>query len=102
MLEELKDETRTTVIYEAPHRLQKTLKELLENLGNRNLTICRELTKKHETGQEFSLEQAIAYYEQNEPRGEYVLVLQGVPARKRKRSTGCLEGNVPSGAYEGL
>ena len=52
VLEELKDETRTTVIYEAPHRLQKTLKELLENLGNRNLTICRELTKKHETGQE--------------------------------------------------
>ena len=85
VLEELKDETRTTVIYEAPHRLQKTLKELLEHLGNRNLTICRELTKKHETGQEFSLEQAIAYYEQNEPRGEYVLVLQGCSRQEKEK-----------------
>lgn len=87
VLEELKDETRTTVIYEAPHRLQKTLKELLENLGNRNLTICRELTKKHETGQEFSLEQAIAYYEQNEPRGEYVLVLQGCSRQEKEKES---------------
>lgn len=86
MLEELKDETRTTVIYEGSrHRLQKTLKELLEHLGNRNLTICRELTKKHEIGQEFSLEQAIAYYEQNEPRGEYVLVLQGCSRQEKEK-----------------
>ena len=75
ILEELKDETRTIILYEAPHRLVRTLEELKETLGNRRMTLCRELTKKHETGQEFSLEQAIAYYEQNEPRGEYVLVL---------------------------
>ena len=61
------------------------MKELLEHLGNRNLTICRELTKKHETGQEFSLEQAIAYYEQNEPRGEYVLVLQGCSRQEKEK-----------------
>ena len=77
VLEELKTETRTSVIYEAPHRLVKTLQELLNELGDRKLTVCKELTKKHETGFETTLQEAIPYYEQNEPRGEYVLVLEG-------------------------
>lgn len=77
VLEELKTETRTSIIYEAPHRLVKTLQELLEELGDRKLTVCKELTKKHETGFETTLKAAVPYYEQNEPRGEYVLVLEG-------------------------
>ena len=77
VLEELKTETRTSIIYEAPHRLVKTLQELLSELGDRKITVCKELTKKHETGFETTLKAAVPYYEQNEPRGEYVLVLEG-------------------------
>ena len=77
VLEELKTETRTSIIYEAPHRLVKTLQELSNELGDRNITVCKELTKKHETGFETTLKEAVPYYEQNEPRGEYVLVLEG-------------------------
>lgn len=77
VLKELVDETRTIILYEAPHRLIKTLQELLENLGNRRITICRELTKKHETAFVTNLEEAISYYEANEPKGECVLVLEG-------------------------
>ena len=77
VLEELKAETRTSIIYEAPHRLVKTLQELLNELGDRKITVCKELTKKHETGFETTLKEAVPYYEQNEPRGEYVLVLEG-------------------------
>ena len=77
VLEELKTETRTSIIYEAPHRLVKTLQELLNELGDRKITVCKELTKKHETGFETTLKEAAPYYEQNEPRGEYVLVLEG-------------------------
>jgi 16S rRNA (cytidine1402-2'-O)-methyltransferase len=77
VLKELVDETRTIILYEAPHRLVKTLQELLENLGNRRITICRELTKKHETAFVTTLEDAVNYYEENEPKGECVLVLEG-------------------------
>ena len=77
VLEELKTDTRTSIIYEAPHRLVKTLQELLNELGDRKITVCKELTKKHETGFETTLKEAVPYYEQNEPRGEYVLVLEG-------------------------
>lgn len=78
ILEELKTETRTCIIYEAPHRLVKTLKELLEALGNRRATICRELTKKHETFFLTTLEEAIAYYEATEPKGECIIVMEGL------------------------
>ncbi len=77
VLGELVDETRTIILYEAPHRLLKTLQELLDNLGNRRITVCRELTKKHETAFLTTLEEAVAYYEANEPKGECVLVLEG-------------------------
>ena len=77
VLEELKTETRTTILYEAPHRLQKTLAELAEVLGNRRATICRELTKKHETAFVTTLAEAAAYYEANEARGECVIVMEG-------------------------
>ncbi|MEG2783812.1 MAG: 16S rRNA (cytidine(1402)-2'-O)-methyltransferase, partial [Lachnospiraceae bacterium] len=77
ILKELIDETRTIVLYEAPHRLVRTLKELRENLGNRNITVCRELTKRYETAFLTTTEDAIAYYEINEPRGECVIVIEG-------------------------
>ena len=77
VLKELENETRTIIMYEAPHRLVKTLQELLENLGNRRITVCRELTKKHETAFVTTIEEAVAYYEANDPKGECVLVIEG-------------------------
>lgn len=77
VLEELKRETRTIVLYEAPHRLLRTLEELLQVLGNRRMTVCRELTKKYETVLRTDLEGALAHYHEEEPRGECVLVLEG-------------------------
>ncbi|MBP3664224.1 MAG: 16S rRNA (cytidine(1402)-2'-O)-methyltransferase [Tyzzerella sp.] len=77
ILKELENETRTIILYEAPHRLLRTLQELFENLGNRRITVCRELTKKHETAFATTLEEAVAYYEANEPKGECVLVIEG-------------------------
>lgn len=78
LLQQLKTETRTIIIYEAPHHLRNTLAELLAALGNRSITLCRELTKLHETVQLSTLEEAIRHYSSNDPRGEYVLVLEGV------------------------
>lgn len=77
VLEELKDETRTIIIYEAPHHLLKTVKELQSALGDRELTVCRELTKKHEEKIQTTFSSLLAYYEDREPRGEYVLVICG-------------------------
>lgn len=81
ILEELKNETRTIILYEAPHRLVKTLEELKETLGNRRMTLCRELTKKHETAFHTTIEDLIAYYSEEKPLGECVLVIEG---RSRK------------------
>ena len=77
VLNELVNETRTMILYEAPHRLVRTLRELLERLGDRRITVCRELTKKHETVFATTLGEALAYYEANEPKGECVLVIEG-------------------------
>ena len=85
VLAELADETRTIVLYEAPHRLGKTLAELMEALGDRRLTICRELTKKHEEAFRTTFSEALAYYEENEPKGECVLVIEGVDREALKK-----------------
>lgn len=85
ILEELKDETRTIVIYEAPHHLLQTLKCLYERLGDRSAAVCRELTKKFETAFRTTLKQAIAYYEENEPKGECVIVIEGRSIKDMKR-----------------
>lgn len=77
VLKELENETRTIIMYEAPHRLVRTLQELHETLGNRRITVCRELTKKHETAFATTLEDAVIYYEANEPKGECVIVIEG-------------------------
>ncbi len=81
VLEEMKNETRTIVMYEAPHRLVRTLELLLETLGNRNVAICRELTKKHETIYKTTFSDALEYYKEEAPKGECVLVIEG---RSRK------------------
>ena len=73
----LRDEMRTIVMYEAPHRLIRTLALIEEALGDRRISICKELTKKHETVFRTTLREAAAYYEEHEPRGEYVLVIEG-------------------------
>lgn len=78
ILEEVKNETRTLIFYEAPHRLLKTLKIMYEIFDDRAISICKELTKKHESFLYTSLKQAIELFENNEPRGEYVLVLKGM------------------------
>lgn len=85
VLESLKKETRTTILYEAPHHLKATLKLLYKELGERKLTICRELTKKFETVMPTTLEESLFYYEENEPKGEYVLVLEGCSKESLKR-----------------
>ena len=77
ILEELKEETRTIIVYEAPHHLRKTLKQLYETLGDRKITLCKELTKRYENAFATTLEEAISYYDNNEPKGEYVLVIEG-------------------------
>ena len=78
VLEELKHETRTMILYEAPHRLVRTLEELMTALGEeRKVTICRELTKKHETAFQTILREALDYYRHNDPKGECVIVLEG-------------------------
>ena len=78
VLGELVDETRTMIVYEAPHRLVRTLRELGEVLGgDRHLTVCRELTKKHETAFRTTFAEAVSYYESNDPKGECVLVIEG-------------------------
>lgn len=85
VLEEMKEETRTIVMYEAPHRLVKTLKVLGETLGDRKISVCRELTKKHETVFATTIEEAVSYYETQEPKGECVLVIAG-KSREEQRA----------------
>lgn len=77
VLNEVKDRQETIIIYEAPHRLRTTLAAINEIFGNRTIAICRELTKMHEEIIRLSLEKAIEYYQNNDPRGEYVLVVEG-------------------------
>ena len=82
ILDSLKTETRTTIIYEAPHHLKSTLAELYSYIGNRKITLCRELTKLHETVQQMTLESAMVYYNTTAPTGEYVMVIEGISHRQ--------------------
>ena len=83
ILEELTNESRTIILYEAPHHLKGTLAELKEVLGDRRITICRELTKKFESVMPTTIFKAVSYYDENEPRGEYVLVIEGKSFREK-------------------
>lgn len=82
ILEELREETRTIIVYEAPHHLVGTLEELHEVLGNRSISLCRELTKRHEEVRKTTIDDVLLYYKDNEPRGEYVLVIEGKDRRE--------------------
>lgn len=83
-MEDLKEESRTIILYEAPHHLKATLAELEDALGDRRITLCRELTKKFETVMPMTLSEAVAFYKENEPKGEYVLVVEGKSLKARK------------------
>lgn len=85
VLETLSKEQRTIVLYEAPHRLVKTLNILLERLGERRVSVCRELTKRHETVYRANLSEAAAYYENNPPKGECVVVIAGKSRQEIER-----------------
>ena len=85
VLKELQNESRTMILYEAPHHLVRTLEELYETLGERRITLCRELTKRFETVFPTTLEQALEYYKTEEPRGEYVLVLEGKSLEEKRQ-----------------
>ncbi|MBQ7799053.1 MAG: 16S rRNA (cytidine(1402)-2'-O)-methyltransferase [Oscillospiraceae bacterium] len=92
-LEELKDETRTMIFYEAPHKLKATLSDFKKYFGGeRRISLCRELTKIHEEVLLLTLDSAVTYYEQNDPRGEYVLVVEGAEKKHEEYSLDdCLE-----------
>ena len=83
-LENLKNERRTIIFYEAPHKLRGTLADLMKAFGDRKISLCRELTKLNEEVLRMTLSEAIAYYEENQPRGEYVLVLEGASKEEQK------------------
>ncbi len=84
ILEELREETRTIILYEAPHRLVRTLEEIREVLGDRRMTLCRELTKKYEEAQQTTVGEALARYESEEPKGECVLVIEGKSLQEKE------------------
>ena len=85
VLEELVRESRTIILYEAPHHLVRTLEELREALGDRDVTLCRELTKRFESVMPTTLDGALEYYKDQEPKGEYVLVLRGRSREEKRR-----------------
>ena len=85
ILEELVQESRTMILYEAPHHLVRTLEELYDILGDRDVTLCRELTKKFESVMPTTLEKALNYYGSREPKGEYVLVIRGKSREEKRR-----------------
>lgn len=85
ILVELKNETRTIIVYEAPHHLKATLKDLKNALGNRRITICRELTKRYEEAFCTTFEEALNRYEEEEPKGECVIVIQGKSVEELKK-----------------
>ncbi len=85
ILEELRQETRTIIVYEAPHHLVRTLEDLYKVLGDRNITICRELTKKYETAYRTTFRDALEYYHEEEPKGECVIVIEGKPLEELRK-----------------
>ena len=108
VIEELKNRKETLIFYEAPHRLRETLGFLKDNLGNRRISICRELTKLHEEILRFTLEEAITYYAEKNIKGEFVLVIEGkreediLNEEKSKWEDLTIEEHIKSYIEEGL
>lgn len=87
-LQSLKNERRTMIFYEAPHKLKATLSDFSKTFGsNRKISLCRELTKLHEEVLRMTLSEAVAYYEVQDPRGEYVLILDGAAVEETPEVT---------------
>lgn len=84
ILDQLRTEERTMILYEAPHRLRETLSQLEELFPERRITLCRELTKKYEEAIPMTVHEAVLYYQENTPRGEYVLVIEGMDPDEKK------------------
>ena len=96
VLDDLRRESRTIILYEAPHRLGKTLEELSGVLGSeRPVSICKELTKRHETVLRTTLQGAVNHYREEEPRGEYVLVIEGKSFAEQKQESIALSLEIP-------
>ncbi|QGU93834.1 16S rRNA (cytidine(1402)-2'-O)-methyltransferase [Clostridium bovifaecis] len=108
IIKDLKDREETLIFYESPHRLLKTLEFLYENLGDRQIAICRELTKLYEEVVRRSLSEALDYYKEKEPRGEYVLVVQGKSEEEKKKEEEevwqelTIEKHIEKYMYEGI
>ena len=101
ILEEIGREERTTILYEAPHHLKSTLREIMEFVGaDRKVALCRELTKLHEEILRLTLAEAVAYYQEREPRGEYVLVLEGGSPNKKQMTYGDMSIKEHMALYE--
>ncbi|MBQ6058999.1 MAG: 16S rRNA (cytidine(1402)-2'-O)-methyltransferase [Clostridia bacterium] len=101
-LEELRQERRTMVFYEAPHKLRRTLSDLFETLGEREIALCREMTKLHEEVLRTTLSQAIAHFEATEPRGEFVLVVEGFSTQALPTEDPDLEQALRDALAQGL
>jgi len=99
VLERFAQEERTTIFYEAPHHLSATLEDLCKAAGNRQITLCRELTKKFEEAVPTTLEEAIDYYQDNAPRGEYVLVVAGLDPEEKKSREELVFSELPLSAH---
>ena len=95
VLEDLRTESRTIILYEAPHRLIRTLEELAGVLGDRKISVCKELTKRHEKVFRSTLQEAVAYYQGNEPKGEYVLVLEGKSFQEQREEAIAENREIP-------
>lgn len=96
-LEELREEPRTMVFYESPHRVVKTLGQLAETFGpERRVAVCRELTKLHEEYVRGTLCEALAHFRQNEPRGEFVIVVEGCGGRKKREKNEQQQPSYPN------
>lgn len=85
ILEELKSESRTIILYEAPHHLLATLKELYEYLGDRSITLCKELTKIHENATKSTIQKLVEKYDNETPKGEFVLVIEGKSLEEKRQ-----------------
>ncbi len=101
-LEDLSNESRTFIIYEAPHRIKKTLSELLEALGDRKIALCREMTKLNEETIRTTLSGALEIYNEKDPRGEYVLVLEGKTQMKESEHPESIKEHVDTLISSGL
>ena len=103
-LEEIKNHTQTLIFYEAPHKLRKTLRDLLEGLGDRKISLCRELTKMYEQVIRTTISEAVEYFEETEPKGEFVLVIEGYKesTEEKEYSKEDILGLVESLIGEGL